>query len=50
MIMDWQRGNIPFFDLPPKDENEEEEIEKEEVEEDINMKEGEEEDEQIAGN
>lgn len=22
MIMDWQRGNIPFFEFPPKEENE----------------------------
>lgn len=23
IIMDWQRGNIPYFDLPPKLEEEE---------------------------
>jgi nuclear GTP-binding protein len=22
MIMDWQRGNIPYFELPPKTEEE----------------------------
>lgn len=25
LIMDWQRGNIPFFELPPKEEGEAEE-------------------------
>jgi nuclear GTP-binding protein len=25
LIMDWQRGNIPFFDMPPKIKGEEDE-------------------------
>jgi len=24
IIMDWQRGNIPYFEFPPKNEEEEE--------------------------
>jgi len=37
IIMDWQRGNIPFFDYPPQEDvvmkQEEEEEEREEEEE-----------------
>jgi len=28
MIVDWQRGNIPYFTYPPKSEEEQEEMDK----------------------
>ena len=39
IIMDWQRGNIPYFNLPPKAENaeesEDEAVEEKEVKDEL---------------
>ena len=39
MIMDWQRGKIPFFEYPPKSEEEEEQAGEEEAKKEEDKKE-----------